>query len=73
MCGGHNSKHSWLVLLGCMVPLLMIFVLPLLGVREGLIVPIALVAMLLCHLVTAGLASRGAADQGTQGGSHVHH
>ena len=58
MCCGPGNKHSWMMLLGCLGPLLLIFLLPTLGVREGWILPIALGAMLLSHLVMAGFSWR---------------
>jgi hypothetical protein len=73
MCGGHNHKHPWLMMLGCALPLLMIFILPVLGVREGWVLPLALGAMLLCHLITSAFASRGDHTQAKTGGSHAHH
>ncbi len=39
------------MLLGCMIPIAMIFVLPLLGVREGVTLAVFLVLMLGCHLL----------------------
>ena len=75
MSGGHEHRHSWLMLIGCALPLLMIFVLPLLGIRQGWVVPIALAAMLLCHLMTGAVASRGAKGHGeaATGDAHAHH
>jgi hypothetical protein len=72
------------MLLGCLGPLLLIFVLPLVGVREGWVIPIALGAMLACHLLTATFSwRRGGSDHdgerqtdpGRAGGgsSHAHH
>lgn len=63
MCCGPGHKHSWLMLLGCLGPLLLIFVLPLVGVREGWVIPIALAAMLACHLLAATFSwRRGGSD-----------
>lgn len=77
MHGGHGHKHSWMMLIGCLVPLLMIFVLPLLGVREGWIVPLALGAMLLCHLVSAAAVARKSKSDkhidDAQGDHDAHH
>ncbi|MEX2016451.1 MAG: hypothetical protein WD873_07400 [Candidatus Hydrogenedentales bacterium] len=42
--------HIWM-LLGCLVPFLLIFVLPIFGVSEGALVPIFVLAMLGCHLL----------------------
>ncbi|MFM9994950.1 MAG: hypothetical protein ACKVU4_04015 [Phycisphaerales bacterium] len=70
--------------LGCLGPLLLIFMLPLVGVREGWVIPIALAAMLACHLLTATFSWRrsGADHDGAPptdpgraegGNSHAHH
>ena len=58
MCCGPGHKHSWMMLLGCLGPLLLIFLLPAFGISGGWILPIALGAMLLCHLAMAGFAWR---------------
>lgn len=84
MCCGPGHKHSWLMLLGCLGPLLLIFVLPLVGVREGWVIPIALAAMLACHLFAATFSwRRGGSDHDAArptdrirpegGSSHAHH
>jgi hypothetical protein len=84
MCCGPGYKHSWLMLLGCLGPLLLIFVLPLVGVREGWVIPIALAAMLACHLLAATFSWRsGGSDHDAArptdparpegGSSHAHH
>lgn len=84
MCCGPGHKHSWLMLLGCLGPLLVIFVLPLVGVREGWVIPIALAAMLACHLLAATFSwRRGGSDHDAArptdrarpegGSSHAHH
>ncbi|QDV83750.1 hypothetical protein TBK1r_26920 [Stieleria magnilauensis] len=44
-------SHFWRMLLGCMIPIAMIFVLPLLGVSEGVTLAVFLVLMLGCHLL----------------------
>lgn len=64
------------MLIGCAVPLLMIFDLPLLGVHEGWVVPVALAAMLVSHFITATFAARGARNghsHPTSGEPHAHH
>ncbi|MFA6043728.1 MAG: hypothetical protein WC718_01980 [Phycisphaerales bacterium] len=72
------------MLLGCLGPLLLIFVLPFVGVREGWVIPIALAAMLACHLLTATFSWRrsGSDHDGAPptdpgraegGNSHAHH
>ncbi len=44
-------SHFWRMLLGCMIPIAMIFVLPLFGVSEGVTLAAFLVLMLGCHLL----------------------
>ncbi|MCB1086309.1 MAG: hypothetical protein KDM63_04640 [Verrucomicrobiae bacterium] len=44
-------KHFLLMLLGCGLPLLLIFLLPAFGVSEGVTLAIFLVLMLGCHLL----------------------
>lgn len=39
------------MLLGCLVPMLLIFVLPLFGVSEGVTLTVFIVLMLGCHLL----------------------
>lgn len=62
------------MLVGCLAPLLLIFVLPLAGVREGWVIPIALAAMLACHFVAATFSwRRGAGGAGGGGGGGANH
>lgn len=74
------------MLVGCLAPLLLIFVLPLAGVREGWVIPIALAAMLACHFVAATFSWRrgsgGTDHEGERqadaghargGADHAHH
>ena len=58
MCCGPGNKHSWLMLLACLGPLLLVFLLPAFGVRAGWVIPLALGAMLLAHLMMAGFSWR---------------
>jgi hypothetical protein len=84
MCCGPGHKQSWMMLLGCLGPLLLIFLLPAFGVRDGWVIPIALGAMLSCHLMMAGFSWRhgGHEDHGDgepqtrplqTGDTHAHH
>jgi hypothetical protein len=43
-------SHSLKMLLGCLLPLLLIFVLPLLGVGEGVTLFVFILLMFACHL-----------------------
>lgn len=44
-------NHFWRMLLGCAVPMLLIFVLPLFGVSEGITLTVFIVLMFGCHLL----------------------
>lgn len=44
-------KHFLIMLLGCALPILLIFLLPVLGVNEGFTLAIFLLLMLGCHLM----------------------
>ena len=59
-------SHFWRMLLGCMIPMLMIFVLPLFGVSEGVTLTIFLVLMLGCHLLMVPRHASGHVDHDHQ-------
>lgn len=46
-----NWKHILMMLAGCTLPLLLIFIAPLLGIRGDLSTFIFIVAMMACHLL----------------------
>lgn len=48
------NKHSIRMLIGCLVPLALIFILPLFGVGEGVILFVFIILMLGCHLMMMG-------------------
>lgn len=48
------NNHSIRMLIGCLVPLLLIFILPLFGVGEGVTLFIFIILMLGCHLMMMG-------------------
>lgn len=52
-------KHLLIMLLGCGLPILLIFLLPALGVGEGWTLAIFLVLMLFCHLLHFKLHATG--------------
>lgn len=56
-------KHSSHMLIDCGLPILLIFVLPLIGVSEGITLTVFIVLMLGCHL----LMMRGHMTD------HIHH
>ncbi len=52
-------SHSLRMMLGCILPLIAIFVLPLLGIDQGVTLFIFIVAMFACHLVMMGHHKHG--------------
>ena len=64
-------KHGVWMLIGCVVPLLLIFVLPLLGLRGELVIFFAVLLMFAFHLLMIlGVRSMHEADR--EGGNRVH-
>lgn len=68
-------KHTLLHLLGCLLPLLVIFLLPLLGVDSGISLFLFIVLMFGCHLfMMRGHGHSDGTDESSHGGdSHAHH
>ena len=66
-------SHFWRMLLGCMVPMLLIFVLPMFGVSEGVTLTVFIVLMLGCHLLMMRGHDSDHANliQPTQGDDHA--
>lgn len=58
-------KHTIRMLLGCLLPFLLIFTLPLIGIGEGTTLMFFIVLMFACHLFMMG--------GGCHGGQHDHH
>lgn len=48
------NKHNVRMLIGCLLPLLLIFVLPLFGVGSGVTLFIFIILMFGCHLLMMG-------------------
>ncbi|NNF64200.1 MAG: hypothetical protein HKN07_08050 [Acidimicrobiia bacterium] len=67
----HTIKH----LIGCLVPLLLIFLLPAFGVSDGVSLLVFIVLMFACHLfMLRGHGHEHDNDQADQGGhNHGHH
>lgn len=67
----HTIKH----LLGCILPLLLIFVLPLFGVGEGITLLVFIVLMFGCHLFMLGGHHHGGNEEHAAHGdsTHEHH
>jgi hypothetical protein len=47
-------SHTLRMVIGCVLPLLLIFFLPLIGISEGATLLIAIVLMFACHLLMIG-------------------
>lgn len=48
------NKHTLWMLIGCVLPFLLIFLLPLLGIPQGVTTLVFFVLMLGCHLMMMG-------------------
>lgn len=59
-------KHTLMMVIGCVVALLLIFLLPAMGLGSGWVLPIAFSAMMLCHLIHFGM------HKDEKNGEHVH-
>lgn len=67
-------KHSMLHLIGCALPLLLIFLLPLFGLGGGVSLFLIIVLLFACHLFMMIGHGHGQSDDHTTGGqSHEHH
>ncbi len=68
-------KYVVHMLIGCVLPFLLIFMLPLFGVGEGVSMFVFVVLMFSCHLFMMRGHQHGDADAGSpdnKGGVHVH-
>ena len=63
-------SHTLKMLLGCLLPLMLIFLLPLLGLGEGITLFVALVLMFACHLLMLRGHHEGHSDGGTNQDTH---
>ena len=67
-------SHTLRMLLGCLLPLLLIFLLPLFGLEEGVALFVALVLMFACHLLMIGGHRQGHRyDSNRQDAQRDHH
>lgn len=68
--------HAVKMLLGCLLPLLLIFLLPLFGIGEGVSLFVFVVLMFVCHLLMMGghYGASAGEQRATQhqGENHVH-
>lgn len=62
-------RHSFMMIAGCVLPFLLIFLLPMLGVDNGIALFIGIALMFLCHLGMGGHRHGGGDDhvQSTKG------
>lgn len=66
-------KHLLHMLIGCVLPFLLIFMLPLFGVGEGVSMFVFVVLMFSCHLfMMRGHQHGDAGSPDNKGESHVH-
>lgn len=63
-------SHSIRMLIGCLLPLALIFVLPLFGVSSGITLLVFIGLMFMCHLMMMG--GHGHGSHGTHGGHGGH-
>ncbi len=64
----HSSKHMIVMAIGCVVPLLLVFMLPVIGVITDYTVFIFLIAMFVSHLLM--MRGHGNKDGGDEHGHH---
>ena len=61
-------------LLGCLIPIMLLFLLPVFGVSEGVTFFVFMVLMFVCHLsMMGGHGHHGDDDESEKGGSHGCH
>lgn len=65
-------KHTVMHLLGCLLPLLVIFLLPLFGLGEGAGLFLVIVLMFACHLFMMGGHGHKHDGLHSQTGGHTH-
>lgn len=64
------NNHSIRMLIGCLVPLLLIFILPLFGVGQGVTLFVFIILMLGCHLLMMGGHKHAEDDEEVNHESH---
>ena len=67
------NSHSIKMLIGCLLPLALIFILPLFGVGEGVTLFIFTVLMLGCHLMMMGGHGKHGHGKDNEEGNHEPH
>lgn len=63
-------KHGILHILGCLLPIALIFILPALGFSQGFTFTVFIVLMFACHLFMMGGHSHAEHDHGNEPHSH---
>lgn len=67
-------NHNMKMLIGCLIPLLLIFLLPYFGIGEGWSLFLFVVLMFGCHLfMMGGHGHEGHDDPRNKGENHEHH
>lgn len=56
---GHSMKHTLWMIVGCVLPFLLIFLFPVLGISGGATTLVFFVLMLGCHLMMMGRHGHG--------------
>jgi len=59
-------KHGLLHILGCLIPIAVIFILPMLGVSSGVTFTFFIVLMFACHIFMMGGHSHGEHEHGNE-------
>lgn len=59
---GHSMKHMVWMIIGCVLPFLLIFLFPVLGISQGVTTLLFFVLMLGCHLMMLGGHGHGGND-----------
>ncbi len=60
---GHSFKHMLWMLIGCVLPFLLIFISPVLGISQRMTTLLFFVLMLGCHLMMLGGHGHGGHDE----------
>lgn len=68
------NRHTLWMIIGCTIPLLLIFLLPVLGVQSNVTLFVFIVVMFACHLMMIGGHGHDHAHgKQTKGGQHGSH
>ena len=67
------NKHNVWMLIGCLLPLLLIFILPLFGLGSGVTLFIFIVLMFACHVLMMGAHGKHEHTESEKGADHESH